>query len=423
MGRRLVVISMDILSRVPVEIAFQILSKLDIEDIASCQCVSRQWYWITMDQSIWRNVLLEHEKVFAIPITNYGSSTLFPVTSTRPMTCTTIQTSGAVAVATTTTTTPNTTTMPTSLPSPSPSDLNAQSHSVINWKQKCRTRVLSNRNWRNGHIQSLFKLTVHRGGIVRLRIKGSKLLSGDSLGTVAIWDTTTFDFEGLIDVASGPIQLLDFSETAMVMTVISKSGICEIWDLKTKSRIRSSSAAGVVCMTMNDEYLVLEWDPLYKSLNKDFIIDPHRELPPNLTKAPHVHKTKIPPISTITSIAIGGNHPHVLIANADRQSLDGSIRVCPPPLRYLSKQAQQNQQEQWWDAVETMQELAITDHSVIPATVEENVGVILTSPSDEITDYLEHCGLKPSFMDVDDDVIVVGTSKGDILAMTMIPQE
>ncbi|KAG0002640.1 hypothetical protein BGZ79_002577 [Entomortierella chlamydospora] len=358
-------------------------------------------------------------------------------------------------------------------------------------------------------------MDLHRGEIVRLRIKGSKLLSGDSFGEVAVWDTTTYTCEGLIDAGSGSIQLMDFSEAAMIMTVISKSGVCRIWDLETKTLIRSSSAMGVTCMTMNDEYLILgtrncrlqivdfltgqvlktfeplpgetlhdiyiqnntlvvatghfirilsiktlevlmscplpikkntntycsvihirslivltdhhllhmEWEPLFKSPKNNFIIDTHGELPPNLAKTPSVVRTKIPPISTITSIAIGGKHPRVLIANADRPSLDGAVRVCPPTSRYStqrSRQKQQPQQEQKDEYLELVEELEMASLSGIPT---ENVGIVLTSQVEGISDYLKTCGLKPSFMDVDDDVIVIGTSKGDIVVMSMTPQE
>ncbi|KAF9100476.1 hypothetical protein BGX27_000395, partial [Mortierella sp. AM989] len=304
----------------------------------------------------------------------------------------------------------------------------------------------------------------HRGPIVRLRIKGSKLLSGDCFGQVAVWDTTTYKCEDLIDAATGTIQLLDFSEAAMVMTVISTT---------------SMSATGVSCMTMNDEYLVLgtkncriqiidflngkilrsseplpdetlydvyiqndtlvvatghfirilsintleilmtKWEPLYKSPNKKFVIDTRRELPPNIAVAPHIHRTKIPPISTITSIAIGGIRPHVLTANADidRPSLDGTIRVCPPTSEYSTQQSYQQDGDEIIDSIGGSE---ITSHSKMPT---ENVGVILTSQIEGISDYLEKCELKPSFMDVDDDVIVIGTNKGDIVVLNMNPQD
>ncbi|KAG0009105.1 hypothetical protein BGZ80_002731 [Entomortierella chlamydospora] len=251
-------------------------------------------------------------------------------------------------------------------------------------------------------------MDLHRGEIVRLRIKGSKLLSGDSFGEVAVWDTTTYTCEGLIDAGSGSIQLMDFSEAAMIMTVISKSGVIHIRSL----------------IVLTDHHLLhMEWEPLFKSPKNNFIIDTHGELPPNLAKTPSVVRTKIPPISTITSIAIGGKHPRVLIANADRPSLDGAVRVCPPTSRYStqrSRQKQQPQQEQKDEYLELVEELEMASLSGIPT---ENVGIVLTSQVEGISDYLKTCGLKPSFMDVDDDVIVIGTSKGDIVVMSMTPQE
>ncbi|KAF8924475.1 hypothetical protein BGZ58_001741 [Dissophora ornata] len=487
---------MDILSRVPVEIAYQILCKLDIPDLATCQCVSRQWYWITVDQSVWRSIFLEREREFAIP------SPTLPFSAIPPPT--------VVA---------NTTTSVSFLSS----DKVQQPIPEKDWKRECRARVISDRNWTNGHIQSLFTLKVHRGGIVRLRIKSGKLLSGDMFGQVALWNTATYECEDLIDAAVGPIQLLDFSVAAMVMTVISKSEVCRIWDLRTKTLTHCLSATDVSCMAMNDEYLIMgkrdcqidlvdfitgqiirstrpldeetlqdiyiqnntlimatghfirifsidtlevllscptpisssvrtfcsvfhirslilltdkhllhvEWEPLYKSPNEQFLIDTRRELPPNLCRAPHIHKTKVPPITTITSIAIGGSHPHVLTTNADRQSLDDTIRVCPTASRYSALRSYRQQQQQ----LEQRQMAVDSDVSIEPVEPSEIIGegsmvmttedsgIVLTSPVEEISQYLETCGLKPSFMDVDEDVIVIGTSKGEIVVLSMMPPE
>ncbi|KAF9914575.1 hypothetical protein BX616_008004 [Lobosporangium transversale] len=497
---------MDILSRVPFEIAYQILSKLDIQDVATCQRVSREWYWIATDQSIWRNVFLEHEREFAIP-TKPVSTSSFSI----PTLDTINYTESSVSSLTTTV-------------EVSESKYQGQNHKSMpamkDWKQECRNRIISDRNWNNGHIQSLFTLKVHRGGIVRLRIKGGKLLSGDMFGQVAVWNTTTYDCEDLIDAAVGPIQLLDFSPARMIMTVVSKSGICRIWDLKTKALIHSSSAIDVTCMTMNDEYLVLgnrfsevqivdfttghilktieplagetlqdiyiqndtlivvtghlirilsintlevllssplpisknirtfcsvfhirsliiladkhllhlEWEPLYRSPNSKFQIDTQCELPPDLSKTPKIHKTRIPPISTITSIAIGGKHPHVLTTNADRTSLNGTIRVCPTSWRSRAIQQQQEQQRQIdLEASNHVDVTSVDPPEIIGEGSEvmttEDSGIVLTSQIDEITQYLETCGLKPSFMDVDEDVIVIGTSKGDIVVLSMAPAE
>ncbi|KAK3825872.1 MAG: hypothetical protein J3Q66DRAFT_110736 [Benniella sp.] len=481
---------MDIPSGVPVEIACQIFSKLEIQDLASCQQVCRQWYWILMDQSIWRSVYAEHEREFAIP--------------TQPL-----STSSYSVVPTT----------------PSISPLVAPTLSK-DWKQECRTRVISDRNWANGHIQSLYTLNVHRGGIVRLRVKSGKLLSGDMFGQVAMWDTSTYRCEDLFDAAVGPIQLLDFSVAAMIMTVISKSGVCRIWNLRTKALIHSWSAIDVVCMTMNDEYLILgkkdchiqivdfttgetlkftqelagetlqdiyvqndtlivattrfirilsidtlevllssplpisnnvrthcsvfhirslilltdkhllhvQWEPLYSSPNKRFTIDTRRELPPNLLRSPFIHKTVVPPISTITSIAIGGNRPHVLTTNADRSSLNEAIRICPTTSRYSvsrsnethpqaqqQQPSEQNTEDNGVDAAQEETPEIIGEGTEVMTS--EDRGIVLTSQVEEISQYLETCGLKPSFMDVDEDVVVIGTSKGDIVVLSMAPPQ
>ncbi|GJJ68723.1 hypothetical protein EMPS_01069 [Entomortierella parvispora] len=487
---------MDILSRVPPEIALQILAKLDISDVATCQLVSRQWYWITVDQSVWKNIFLEHERPFAIPTTDF-----LPIM------------------------------VPTFVPTPS-MDIDEEGDDTFestntsvtmvaterDWKQECKTRVISDRNWAKGQIQSLMTLSVHRGGIARLRIKPGMLLSGDMFGCVAIWDTTTYACLDLIEASNGPIMLLDFSPAAMVMTVISRTSICRIWDLRKKTIIHSCTASDVVCMTMDDNYLVfgerdceirivnfmtgellrsaaslgnetlkdiyiqnntlvvatsnsirvvsldsmeilmtcklpvpetlrtycsvfhirslilladnhllhLEWEPLRKSPHKRLDVDTRFELPPNLNKAPYIHKTKVPPISTITSIAIGGKHPHVLTTNADRPSLNDTIRVCPTAYRrdrYLEQERERLIQDRLPQSSGGPQQEAATTEAISLDEACEDTGIVLTSPVDGVSHYLEGCGLKPSFMDVDEDVIVIGTSKGDIVVLHMLSQE
>ncbi|KAF9118598.1 hypothetical protein BGW39_001019 [Mortierella sp. 14UC] len=596
--------TMDIVSRVPVEIAHQILSNLDIQDVAACQQVSRQWYWITIDPLVWKNVFLERERIFAIP-TGLPPSSFPQPTKGKGVVSASISMSSALATPTTTasSTTPTSTSSSarsSSSPFSSLSSYSSVSFSGLksrlteamttatsttptttsaaakvtattynttpttadnltvptttttqnrDWKKECRTRIMSDRNWARGHIQAVFTLKVHRGAIVRLRIKSNKLLSADMFGQVAVWDTTTYDCEGVIDAAVGPIQLLDFSAAAMVMAVISKSGICRIWDIASKKLIYSTGASNATCMTMNDEYLIMgmrdgdiqvidfmtgdilastpplpgetlqdiyiqnntlivatghhirilsidtlellltsplpispsthtyccvfhirslilltdehllhiEWEPLYE-YNKDarLLTDTRFELPPNLTKAPLLHRTKIPPILTITSIAIGGKHPHVLTTNADRPSLNDAIRVCPviprhsffsdrdhgfrnefaktrngrrsQPIRdddvpRLPLEDDDEEMEVYGYTKDDEEEEEKGDALNTGLDGSEAEGIVLTSQVDAISDYLQTCGLKPSFMDVDEDVIVVGTSKGEIVVLHMMPQD
>ncbi|KAF9409681.1 hypothetical protein BGZ94_001885 [Podila epigama] len=478
--------AIDILAKLPIEIAFHILGKLDIKDLATCQGVSRKWYWMTVDQAIWKEAFFAHEQPYAIPRSIPDPS--FASSSEHSSSSSTVTTSTI--------------------------SLTGQQHK--DWKKACRSRVISDRNWKNGDIQSLLTLRYHQGGIVRLRIKGGKLLSGDMFGQVAVWDTKTFTCEHVLEAAVGPIRLLDFSAKAMVMTVISKSGVCRVWDIKTKRLISSFNAHNVTCMTMNDTYLVvgmhngqvdvvdfwtcsilrstepfsdetlqdiyiqnntviiatdrklrivsldtmeilmscplprddtvrtfcsvfhirslillteqyllqLEWEPLYRSPNKKFEVDGTKELPPNLDKPPQMQRTKVPPIATITSIAIGGNHPRVLTTNADRPSLNGTIRLCPAPTPAVRK-GRQDKDRSKKDEMdeEKFEKDEEEDGAEGHLTKGDEMGIVLSSRVPEVAEYLETCGLKPSFMDVDEDVIVIGTSKGDVVVLNMMPQE
>lgn len=175
---------------------------------------------------------------------------------------------------------------------------------------------------------------------------------------------------------------------------------------------------------LTDKHLLhIEWEALYKSINRDFVIDQDKELPPNLLKPPRVQKIKVPPIASITSIAIGGNHPRVLTTNADRPSLNGTIRVCPAPVLPAWED------ESYYDDAPEATKTTTAAPSVAAAatrlleSAEEETGIVLSSQVPGVAEYLESCGLKPSFMDVDEDVIVIGTSKGDIVVLSMMPQE
>ncbi|KAG0250828.1 hypothetical protein BGZ95_007071 [Linnemannia exigua] len=203
---------------------------------------------------------------------------------------------------------------------------------------------------------------------------------------------------------------------------------------------------------LTDNHLLhIEWEPLYK-FTKDsrLLTDTRFELPPNLTKAPLIHRTKIPPILTITSIAIGGKHPHVLTTNADRPSLNDAIRVCPVvPRHSFSSDCDDGNRNEFAmrmdnirgrpirddvprlpledddEDMEDAQQYYEDEEEALNTGLDgsEAEGIVLTSQDDVISDYLETCGLKPSFMDVDEDVIVVGTSKGDIVVLHMMPQD
>jgi hypothetical protein len=199
---------------------------------------------------------------------------------------------------------------------------------------------------------------------------------------------------------------------------------------------------------LTDEHLLhIEWEPIYKHKDDRLLTDTRFELPPNLTKAPLIHRTKIPPILTITSIAIGGKHPHVLTTNADHPSLNDAIRVCPviPRHHFYSSGgndkgvgARRTSRSSRLIGRDDMPRLPLEEDDDEEGEEEEEEqdddlnsglngseakGIVLTSQVDAISDYLETCGLKPSFMDVDEDVIVVGTSKGDIVALHMMPQD
>ncbi|KAG0237437.1 hypothetical protein BGW42_001013 [Actinomortierella wolfii] len=445
----------------------------------------------------------------------------------------------------------------------------------VDWRAKCQRRVLSERNWATGSIQSACLLSAHRSGIVRLRIKDNKLLSGDMTGKVALWDLTSLQCECFFEAAVGPIQLMDFSAKQMIMTVISGTGICRIWNLETKELIHSEGLSDVSCMTMDDRYLVvgdstgtirvidftsgellrstiiqdqvlqdiyiqnntmivvtfndiqiicletlkplahaklptanlifaycsvfhtrslillienqlihMEWDPLYRPLpgastpsaasttarnssdnnsnnnNNNTWMD--YELPPDLSRPPRMYRTSVPPIATITSIAIGGKHPHVLTTNADYPSLEDTIRICSKSTRrsvrghgknlrrpsshtsesssssfssYSSMYSTCPSSEADADADDldngnstlsssssssSSSSLSASSESNQTPSTEYTGVVLLHSPVPEVSKFLRECGLKPSFMDVDEDIVVVGTDKGDIVVLNML---
>ncbi|KAF9977833.1 hypothetical protein BGZ73_004746 [Actinomortierella ambigua] len=320
------------------------------------------------------------------------------------------------------------------------------------------------------------------------------LVLGDESGTIRLVDFATGTTLRSTAIQGQVLQNIYIQNDTMVVVTFNDIHIICLETLKTLSHavLPTSKLIFAYCSVFHIRSLILlienqlihmEWEPLYKPLESPLLADgtadddSHRhqatisttmldyELPPDLSRPPRMYRTSVPPIATITSIAIGGKHPHVLTTNADYPSLENTIRICGKPAprrpRSPSSMLRSSRSPSCASASSSVSSLLSSSSSrssspaiyssseggdsgtnaeyyrsatgapstpscPSPSTVEEkeqeqDTGVVLLhSPVPEVSKFLSECGLKPSFMDVDEDIVVVGTDKGEIVVLNML---
>ncbi|KAL2123509.1 hypothetical protein VTJ04DRAFT_3964 [Mycothermus thermophilus] len=136
----------DFISRLPVELAIQILALLDAATLATASRVSSTWYRVIQDQQIWRESFLrEKTQTYATsgpikPGTGLGVPPLRPTN---------------------------------------------------NWKEIYRAKTQLDKHWRQGRARPVY-LNGHTDSIYCLQFDESKIITGSRDRTIRIWDMNTF---------------------------------------------------------------------------------------------------------------------------------------------------------------------------------------------------------------------------------------
>ncbi|KAF9162795.1 hypothetical protein DFQ26_003225 [Actinomortierella ambigua] len=341
------------------------------------------------------------------------------------------------------------------------------------------------------------------------------LILGNESGAIRLIDFATGSTLRSTSIPGQVLQDIYIQNNTMIVVTFNDIRIICLVTLKMLShaKLPTSNLIFAYCSVFHIRSLILlienqlihtEWEPLFKPLEgastttsaMDESDDSNSqaptttttgkipldyELPPDLSRPPRMYRTSVPPIATITSIAIGGKHPHVLTTNADHPSLENTIRICGKPaprrprspvlrspvLRRSTSCVSASSEDSSSSSVSSSSSSSSSSScSTSPSTTpsiddegpsakdrlgqlvtetcsaslpaassssssseeqgqdqeqEQETGVVLLhSLVPEVSKFLRECGLKPSFMDVDEDIVVVGTDKGEIVVLNML---
>ncbi|GBC04054.1 hypothetical protein RclHR1_05490017 [Rhizophagus clarus] len=185
----------------PDEIWLKIFTELPIATICLCRVVSKKWYYLSLDETLWQ----------------YHSSLLFK---------------------------------PGPLPPRTSSTLNS-------WESFYRLQI----NWQRGAATRNFNFKAHGSKVVALKLRGDILVTGSTDNYIGVWNIKTGKRKKEIEVEAD-IICIDFIEHKDVIAFGSYYGEfgCKLISLstgKTLGKFAEEQWIGTQCMDMNEEYIVL----------------------------------------------------------------------------------------------------------------------------------------------------------------------
>ncbi|RIA90273.1 WD40-repeat-containing domain protein [Glomus cerebriforme] len=185
----------------PDEIWLKIFAELSVATICLCRVVSKKWYNLSLDETLWQCY----------------SSRLFE---------------------------------PGPLPPRTSSTLNS-------WEKFYRLQV----NWQKGTATNVISFKAHDTKVIALKLRGNILVTGSNDNSLGVWNIKTGQLEKTIDVGAD-IICVDFIIHKDVIACGSYYGDfgCELFSLstgETLGRFTEDQWIGTQCMDMNDEYIIL----------------------------------------------------------------------------------------------------------------------------------------------------------------------
>ncbi|CAI2170203.1 5118_t:CDS:2 [Funneliformis geosporum] len=185
----------------PDEICLRIFTELSVPTICLCQTVSKRWYYISQDESLW-----QHHCSLLI-----GPGPLPPRTSST----------------------------------------------LDSWKKFYRLQL----NWNSGTATKTFNFKAHDSKVISLKLRGNILITGSSEKCLGVWNIKTGKQEKEIHVGAD-IICVDFIEHKDVIACGSYYGDfgCKLFSLSTGKSLgefREDHWIGTQCMDINDEYIIL----------------------------------------------------------------------------------------------------------------------------------------------------------------------
>ncbi|KAG0369871.1 hypothetical protein BGZ54_008609 [Gamsiella multidivaricata] len=215
----------DILSRLPYEIAVYVLRFVDMSNLCKIALISRAWNQLSNDNEVWRSVYL-YQQQWKIKIPTRKSTLINSSKSNSTSKSLVDQLQ----------------------------DLSLSTHSQLNWKQLCHDRKALESRWRS--IPTKTKLIGHEDSVYCIQFDSTKIVTGSRDQTIKFWDAHTLQCTDTLHGHSQSVLCLQYNEHRMISG--SSDNTIIIWDMETRqplSRLHGH-AAGVLDVCFDDQYII-----------------------------------------------------------------------------------------------------------------------------------------------------------------------
>jgi F-box and WD-40 domain protein 1/11 len=223
----------DMLSKLPYEIASYVLHFVDMPNLAKVASISKAWNDLTNDNGVWKSVYLYHQQ--------WRIRT--PSRKSAPNTAATIDPEQGPSQRT---------------GAEGPAGVGASTGSVIktplDWRELCKTRKKLEARWNTTPPKT--KLIGHTDSVYCIQFDNTKIVTGSRDRTIKFWDFNTLKCTDTLKGHSQSVLSLQFNEKMMVSG--SSDNTLIVWDMETHQPISRlyGHTSGVLDVCFDDQYII-----------------------------------------------------------------------------------------------------------------------------------------------------------------------
>ncbi|KAI1297042.1 hypothetical protein EDD11_007237 [Mortierella claussenii] len=211
----------DVLSKLPYEVATYVLHFLDMGSLAKVAIISKAWNQLAKDNEVWKGVYLYHRQwKINIPARTPSMSKV-----------------GGQHLSAT-----------------SQDSTSAPHNSALDWKRLCHDRKTLEARWQS--TPSKTKLVGHGDSVYCIQFDNNKIVTGSRDRTIKFWDFTTLQCTNTLKGHSQSVLCLQFNDHIMVSG--SSDTTIIVWDMQTCQPISRlyDHTAGVLDVCFDEKYII-----------------------------------------------------------------------------------------------------------------------------------------------------------------------